>query len=116
MHEIQVTYIEAKAFEEALRAEFARRTAHLWEGEIDMIDIEAIATEEAKISEELGIWPAHDAVLDAEKALVAWAHERVKADPRYVEREAAINLLFARYRGMPIIRSRVVDLCLRLEA
>ncbi|GAF79711.1 unnamed protein product [marine sediment metagenome] len=116
MHEIQITYIEAKAFEVGLRAEFDRRTAHLWEGEIDMLDIEAIATEEAEISEELGIWLAHDDVLDAEKALVAWAHERVKVEPRYAQSQAAISRLFARYRGMPSIRSRVVDLCLRLEA
>lgn len=115
MNEVQLTYIKAKAVQDVLRAEFDRRTAHLWEGEITELDIEAVATEEAEISEELGIWQAHDAVLDAEKALVAWAHERVKALPRYAQSKAAITALFARYRGMPSIRPRIIDLCLRLE-
>lgn len=103
MNDIQLTYIKAKAIEDALRPELARRIAHLWEGDIAELDIETVAAEEAKISEELGIWQAHDAVLDAEKRLVAWAHERVKLDPRYTQREAAITALFARYIGMPSI-------------
>jgi len=115
MNKIQLAYVSAKAIEEGLQIEFARRTAHLWEGEVIELDIEAVATEEAKISEELGIWEARDAVLDAEKRLVTWAHERVKLDPGYPQSKCAITALFARYRGMPSIRPKVIDLCLRLK-
>lgn len=116
MNEIQLAYIKAKAIEDTLGAEFDRRTAHLWDGEVDMLDIEAIAAEEASIGDELGIWEAHDAVLDAERQLMAWARERVKVDPRYAQNKAAIESVFARYRMIPSIRPKVIDICLRLEA
>lgn len=116
MNKVQLAYIEAKAIEDTLKAEFARRTAHLWQGEVTEADIEAIAAEEANVSEELGIWEAHDAVLFAEKRLVAWVHERVKADPLYAQHGVAIKSVFAKYRRIPSIRPKVIDICLRLEA
>lgn len=113
MNKIQLAYIEAKAIEDTLNAEFDRRTAHLWQGEVTNADfVEAVVAEEAR----LGISEAHNAVLDAEKRLVAWAHERVKVDPRYAQSEAAIKGVFAKYRRFPSIRPKVIDICLRLEA
>lgn len=116
MNKVQLAYIEAKAIEDTLRAEFARRPAHLWQGEITEADFEAIATEEASVDKELGIWEAHDAVLDAEKRLIAWAHERVSASSLYAENKADLDRVFANYRKFPSIRPKVIDICLRLEA
>ena len=118
MNQTQTNYIKLKTLHKALMEEYHARTEPYWDGvDVDNMadeDIDRIVDPEVQIEADLGLHLVRAQLLDAERELAAWCHERVKAVPEYADKETDIVHLLENYRKHPSIRPKVIDLCLHL--
>lgn len=69
-----------------------------------------------RIEADCHVWATHDAMLEAERELIAWVREQVSRLPQYGAHRADMELVFAKYQGHPKIREQLVRTCLQLRA
>lgn len=68
-----------------------------------------------RIEAECHVWATRDAMLEAERALVAWVRAQVAALPQYRAHRGDMELVFANYQKYPKIREGLVRTCMQLR-
>lgn len=113
----QVAYQQAKTAYDAARAEYLRRCAELPPLSRDCTDAELEAEHKATcaIDAELGYGEFMTLLSEAETNLINWARETVQALPQYAAHAAALAPLWEKWRRLPKIREKLINLSFRLD-
>lgn len=119
----QTTYAQVRALYDATMAEVEKRykaiTPQLARHSSDA-ELVAYCNAQAAIDNELQRWQIHDSLRVAEDALVDWALETVKNDPKthrqYLRNSILFSGLATRAKRYPALWPKLVEICFNLDA
>ena len=119
MNPQQLRYCTAKALadlaREAADKRIAREVPPPTQSMTDA-ELQAHAIAATRIDAECHVWVTCEAMVEAERDLIAWVREQVSVLPQYAAHQADMEKVFSTYWQFPAIREKLIRTCLQLRA